>query len=208
MVPQAGRRFVPARTYQNRCDLVPLQNGRHAFIGVKPRRQNMRRQVRSNEPCPMEITQQRVKPLRCAFQRTARQFRGKHVHIAVDVADAHFHEAFGSASFQLPAQEVSGLPQERVDARPSKTTLLAKPGFVFVADRKPQCVGGAGYFWSRWPPILHKSQQCVTDIALPRLRSHLRPEFLAALNNRETPVHRRSNFRSPPDYIGDCSVWL
>src|SRR5215471_14871552 len=159
MVPQAGRRFVHARTCQNRCDLVSLQNGGYPFIGVKPRRQDMRRQVRSNEPCPMEITQQRAKPLRCTLQRTARQFQGTHVHIAVDVADAHFHEAFGSASFQLPAQEVSGLPQERVDAGPRKTTLLAKPGFVFVADRKPQCVGGAGCFWSRWPLILHKPQQ-------------------------------------------------
>ncbi|AWI61771.1 hypothetical protein AB395_00004246 (plasmid) [Sinorhizobium fredii CCBAU 45436] len=76
-------------------------------------------------------------------------------------ADAHLHEVFGSASFELPGQEMSGPPQERVDARPSKATLLAKPGFVFVADRKPQSVGGAGCFWSRWPLMLHKPQQSV-----------------------------------------------
>lgn len=86
----------------------------------------MRRQIRRNVACPMEITQQRAKPLRYAFQRTARQLRGTQIHIAVDVADAHSHEAFGSASFELPGQEVSGLPQKRVNAGPRPEQGLAR----------------------------------------------------------------------------------
>lgn len=56
---------------------------------------------------------------------------------------------------------MSSLPQERVDAGPSKATLLVKPGLVFVADRKSQCIGGAGRFRGWWPLPLHKPKQCV-----------------------------------------------
>jgi hypothetical protein len=112
-------------------------------------------------PCACQITQQRAKPLRYRFQRAARQLQSTHVHIAVDVANAQAHQTFGTASFELPGQEVSSLPQERVDAGPGKATLLAKPGLVFIADRKSQCIGGAGRFRGWWPLPLHKPKQCV-----------------------------------------------
>ena len=83
----------------------------------------------------------RSKPLGHVLQRLARQLRRTHVHVTVDVADAEAHQAFGAASFELPGQEVPCLPQQRDDAGPGKASLFAKPGLVFVADRKPQRIG-------------------------------------------------------------------
>jgi len=56
---------------------------------------------------------------------------------------------------------MSGLPQERINARPRKATFLVKPGLVFVANSKLQCIGSTGRIWSRWPTTLHKPQQSV-----------------------------------------------
>ena len=61
------------------------------------------------------------------------------------------------------------LPQQRDDAGPGKASLLAKPGLVFVADRKSQRVGGAGRFRGGRPLALRKPQQRVDSGARDRV---------------------------------------
>src|SRR5690606_41905215 len=60
---------------------------------------------------------------------------------------------------------LSGLPQEGIDAGPGKTTFVAKPGIIFLADCDQQCLGWTDNF-RRWrPPTLHAPQQCLNGCA-------------------------------------------